>query len=183
MDAFEEIVGKVFQRDGYWVQQSVKVKLTEEDKKKINKVKAPRWEIDLVAYKGKTNELLIIECKSYLDSLGVTVSAFDGSNAKFAERYKLFHNKKLRQIVFKRLIKQFSEAGTCPKNVKIKLCLVAGRIGSAQDREKLHRCFTKNGWQLYDEIWLKEKLKNISTVGYENSVMTITAKLLLRNYK
>jgi hypothetical protein len=71
MDAFEQVVAGLLFREGYWVTQGYKVELTKEEKRLIGKPCSPRWEIDLLAYKGSTKELLAVECKSYLDSVGV----------------------------------------------------------------------------------------------------------------
>ena len=41
MDAFESNVAEVLWRDGYWVQNAVKVDLTKDDKSKINRPSSP----------------------------------------------------------------------------------------------------------------------------------------------
>ena len=56
MDAFESVVAEVLWRDGYWVQNAVKVDLTKEDKSKINRPSSPRWELDIVGYSGQRGE-------------------------------------------------------------------------------------------------------------------------------
>ena len=71
MDAFEALISMLLRHEGYWTTPSFKVELTKREKAKIEKVSSPRWEVDLVAYKGSTNEVLAIECKSFLDSTGV----------------------------------------------------------------------------------------------------------------
>src|SRR6185295_1642542 len=99
MDSFESLVATLLRRDGYWIWPSFKVELTKEEKRAIGKHSSPRWEVDLVAYKGATNEVLAIECKSYLDSGGVLFrkGCFDPPH-----RYKLFCDAKLRQVVLDR---------------------------------------------------------------------------------
>jgi len=69
MDSFEQVVATILGRNGYWVRTSVKVALTPDEKREIGRPSAPRWELDVVAYSGSRNELLVVECKSYLDSL------------------------------------------------------------------------------------------------------------------
>lgn len=71
MDAFEQLAAELLFANGWWVQTSVKVELTKEEKKQVGRQSSPRWELDVVAYKGATNEILVIECKSFLDSRGV----------------------------------------------------------------------------------------------------------------
>ncbi len=92
-----------------------------------------------------------MECKSYLDSRGVALRAFDGSDAKFAERFKLFSDDNLRNVVFVRLRKQLAACGACAPNAAVKLCLACGRIATTADREGLHKHFTAKGWDLWDE--------------------------------
>ena len=45
--------------------------MTKAQKREVGRPSTPRWEIDLVAYKAAKNELLAVECKSFLDSTGV----------------------------------------------------------------------------------------------------------------
>jgi hypothetical protein len=79
MDAFEQLVSEILWMEGYWVRTSVKVELTKDEKRKIGRPSSPRWELDIVAYSGRDNLLKIIECKSYLDSRGVALRAFDAA--------------------------------------------------------------------------------------------------------
>jgi hypothetical protein len=103
MDAFEQLVSEILWMEGYWVRTSVKVELTKDEKRQIGRPSSPRWELDIVAYSGRENLLKIVECKSYLDSRGVALRAFDGSDDKSAERFKLFTDERLRAVVFERL--------------------------------------------------------------------------------
>ncbi len=180
MDAFESVVVEVLWRDGYWVQNAVKVDLTKDDKSKINRPSSPRWELDVVGYSSRQREILIVECKSYLDSRGVTFGAFNGSDQRNARRVKLFNDDVLRGVVLDRLSCQMVEAGLVPKRHKTKLALVCGNIASDQDRQLLHQHFHTRGWLLWDNVWLREKLTSISKSGYENSPVAVVSKLLLR---
>ena len=180
MDAFEQLVSEILWREGYWVRTSVKVDLTKEEKRNIGRPSSPRWEIDVVAYSGRDNLLRVVECKSYLDSRGVALRAFDGNDKKFAERFKLFSDDNLRAVVFERLRQQLASSGACPPNAKVKLCLACGRIATDADRKGLHKHFADKGWDLWDESWLRERLQQMSTGSYENEVSAVVAKLLLR---
>lgn len=180
MDAFETVVSEILWRRGYWVQNSLKVELTREDKIKIGRHSSPRWEIDVVAYNGARNEILIVECKSYLDSLGVAFKGFDGSDAKAALRYKLFNEPVLRDVIVDRICCQLAEIGLIQSNPTVKLALVCGKIVREKDREQLRDHFDKSGWLFWDEIWLKEELKKMASGSYENSPVAVVAKLLLR---
>lgn len=180
MDAFESVVGEILWRDGYWVQPSFKVELTKAEKVAIGRPTSPRWELDLVGYSGQRNELLVVECKSYLDSTGVQYCAFNGGNEKFGNRFKLFNDDTLRKVVLRRLSLQLVDAGLIDEDPSVKLALVCGKISRDEDRRQLQEHFDMNGWLLWDDRWLKEKLQAISTGGYENSPVAVVAKLLLR---
>lgn len=56
---------------GSWTQTSIQVDLTKAEKRALGRHSSPRWELDVEASCGATNELLVVECKSFLDSLGV----------------------------------------------------------------------------------------------------------------
>jgi hypothetical protein len=180
MDAFEQVVSEILWMDGFWVRTSVKVDLTKKEKVRIGRPSSPRWELDIVGYSGRDNTLRVVECKSYLDSRGVALRAFDGSDAKFAERFKLFSDDKLRAVVFERLRRQLAECGACASDATVKLCLACGRIATTADREGLHKHFKEKGWELWDEKWLRGKLQLMSERGYENQVSAVVSKLLLR---
>jgi hypothetical protein len=180
MESFETLVGSLLEKDGYWVRTSVKVELTREEKKIIGRPSSPRWELDLVAYKVKSNELLVVECKSYLDSPGVRLRGLDGSDQNDARRYKLFNDKILRKTVFTRLVRQLASSGSCKPSPSINLCFAAGKVATEADREGIKALFGRSGWRLFDDSWLKERLLSASKSGYENEVVSVVAKLLLR---
>jgi hypothetical protein len=58
--------------------------------------------------------------------------------------------------------------------------LACGRIASEADRKGLRKLFAPKRWDLWDEHWLRERLKRMKKQGYENQVSTVVAKLLLR---
>jgi len=178
MDSFEQVVATILDRAGYWVRTSVKVNLTREDKQAISRPSSPRWELDIVAYSGREKELLVVECKSYLDSAGVRATSFDGPKAADETRYKLFSDESLRHVVFSRLETQLVEQGFCPPGTKARLCLAAGNIHG--DPARLREIFDAKGWKLFERGWLISGLEALATESYENSVASIAAKLLLR---
>lgn len=178
MDSFESIVKTIFESRGYWVQSSYKVCLTKEEKREIGKPSSPRRELDLVAYKGSTNEILAIECKSFLDSPGVQIQSFTGG--KGSDKYKMFNEDKLREVVFRRMKIQLIEDGLCKANPKIKLCLATGKVTTQRDRDELEKHFSQKGWHLYSDKWIKENLLRLSESGYENEVSIVATKILSR---
>jgi hypothetical protein len=179
MDSFEQVVATILDRAGYWVRTSVKVHLTREEKQAIGRPSAPRWELDIVAYGGTARQLLVVECKTYLDSGGVRAGSFEGPKASEETRYKLFSDETLRRVVLSRLDAQLVEQGFCPPGTKAQLCLAAGNIYG--DPAALHAIFAAKGWQLFDRNWLRAGLEALATESYENSVASIVAKLLLRD--
>ena len=179
MDSFEDLLSTLFNRKGYWTKTNFKVELTKAEKVQIERPSSPRWEIDLIAYKPKENELLMIESKSYLDSGGVHISSFDGSNKNNANRFKLFNEETLQRVVFNRLKIQLEEQGLINKNPSTKLCLVAGKIDK-RTKEQVMQFFNKKGWLIFDDEWLKNELKELSYSGYENTTAAYVSKLLLR---
>lgn len=167
----------LLRRDGYWTATSVKVELSKAEKRKIGRATSPRWEIDVVAYKGATNEILAIECKSFLDSVGVKFR-----NGRFdpEKTYKLFCSDILRKTVLGRLRRQLVEEGACAQKPRVQLCMAVGKIARSSDRAGLEAHFQLHGWQLFDERWIREKLRETSNTSFENDVAHVVAKLLVR---
>ena len=178
MDSFESIVKTIFENKGYWVKTSFKVNLTKEEKRKIGRPSSPRWEIDIIAYKGSRNEVLVIECKSYLDNPGVKADSL--KNGKYKERYKLFNEKVLQSVVFSRLITQLTETGLCQNDPSIKLCLAVGNVASDKDRQQITEYFDTQDWGFYSDKWIKKELIKLSESGYENDIATVVTKILTR---
>ncbi len=178
MDAFETLIALLLKRDGYWTTTSFRVALTKDDKQAIGRHSSPRWELDVLAYKGAKNEVLVVECKSYLDSRGVV---FRNGSFEPPTRYKLFTDDKLRDVVLARLQEQLVASGACRRSPRVTLCLAAGNVARVTDREGLRMHFGAQRWQLFDEDWICERLMSTASAGYENDVAHVAAKLILRN--
>lgn len=177
MNAFEDIVALCLEEEGFWTKKSVKVNITKTDKREIGSPSMPRPEIDLVAFNVKKNELLLIEAKSYLDSPGVRFSGLTGG--KSSVRYKLFNDDILRGIVSKRLYEDYLKRGLIKEDTKINYALAAGKIYSS-DEEKIRNYFLEKGWEFISPVRIKNTLKELSNKGWEDSLVTVTAKLVLR---
>jgi len=176
MDAFEQIVGMLLKRSGYWVHSSYKVCLTKQEKVRVRIPTCPRWELDIIAYRPKDNELLAVECKSFLNSTGVIYESFSGRDRKGAKRYKLFTDAKLRKTVLARLVKQLRKVGLVLSSPKVILCLAAGHIRKG-DKEKIQNHCEKNGWRLFGEDWFREEFEKLAEADYENDIAIVAAKL------
>jgi len=177
MNAFESVVPLVLRSQGYWIHQSVKVELTKAEKRAINRSTSPRWEIDLVAYSPRGNELLAVECKSYMDSVGVQ---YRSGALHPAKSYKLFSEPRTRRVVLGRLARQLTASGHCRPRPRVTLCLAAGKIASSSTEAKLVPFFHRQGWRLIGPGRIVAELKNCIDTSYENDVAFVVAKLLGR---
>lgn len=180
MDAFEQLVAEALFSQGYWVETSVKVILTKEEKEKIGRKSSPRWELDLVAYRPCDNEMLIVECKSFLDSTGVQWAELQDSHP--STRYKLFKEPVLREVVLNRLRLQMASQGRCSDDVKLRLGMAMGKAKNG-DEAVLRSHFELNGWLLLGPDWLRARLSELAGMSYSNQVSAIVSKLLLRSPK
>ncbi|MQY73323.1 MAG: hypothetical protein GH142_06620, partial [Dehalococcoidia bacterium] len=167
MNAFEEIVAKCFEEEGYWVRRSVKVEISKQDKRNLGKPSMPRPEIDLVALNFKKNELLLVEVKSYLDSYGVYFEAVVGKDPKDKERYRLFWNAKYREIISSNLKNQYLTQGLINQRTKINYALAAGNIHYQEDDHKIRDYFSKQPekWILITPRQIKSMIKGLSVKG------------------
>jgi hypothetical protein len=181
MEAFEQIVARVFDRQGYWIKQSYKVDVTKEEKRLIGTPDMPRVEIDLLAFRPNENVVHVIECKSYLDSRPIAIDCFKAGQ-KRAARFKLFNDSNRRAIVFEALQRQLVADSICREGVTLRLGLVAGNVHPSH-RLDLKALFELAGWDLWDDIWVAQKLRDFSSGLYENSLVDITAKLIERTVR
>jgi hypothetical protein len=177
LDSFESLIAMLLKREGYWTAIGVKVELSKEEKRAIGVATTPRWEMDVVAYRGATNELLAVECKSFLDSTGVI---FRNGQFEPPKRYKLFANETTRRVVLAKLGEQMVASSACAPNPTVTLCLAAGKIARKSDRLQMLEHFATHGWRLFDEDWVFSRLKTAATAGFENDVAHVVAKLILR---
>jgi hypothetical protein len=181
MDAFEATVAKVLEASGFWVRPSYKVELTKADKVALGNPSMPRPEIDVLAYHPARNEVIAVECKSYFDSDGVNANDVLSSDAKYAERYKLFNREPLRAMVLQRLQEQLCAKGLCLPAPRVRLGMAVGHFKSDKDRATLNREFETRAWVLFTDQWLRERVVELAVAGYDNSVVVSVAKLLLRS--
>ncbi len=56
--------------------------------------------------------------------------------------------------------------------------MAAAHIANKTDRAAMQQHFKKNGWRLFDEQWIKTKLKDIGSHGYQDDLAYFVAKLL-----
>jgi hypothetical protein len=178
VNAFESVIASLLENDGFWVRSSYKVELTPKQKKAIGRPKCPRWELDLVAYCAESNELRIVECKSYLDSPGVTFRDFNETGTYGAARYKLFNDRVLRETVLSQAKAELIKAHACLPDPVVILGLAAGKFRNNDDAKNVAVLFTANQWLLLGPDWIRGRLKRLAASGYDNSVASIVAKLM-----
>ncbi len=178
MDAFESLMALLLAGEGYWTATSFKVNLTKDQKRAIGKPSMPRPELDVVAYKASTNEVLVVECKSFIDLRGLifTNDSFGKPNL-----YILFLDGNRRKVVFKALARQMVNAGLCRPNPKIVLCLAAAHIADKTDRKGLIRFLDRIKAKLFDEAWVRNRLEQLSSTAYENETVHMVVKLLAKD--
>ncbi|MBK3802678.1 hypothetical protein GAY33_26310 [Azospirillum brasilense] len=182
MDAFEQVVAEILQHQGYWVWPSYWVTLEPEDRAIVGHNVA-RVNIDVLAYRAQRGdeppELLVVECKSFLDSTGVQYRSFepDGPDSNL---YKLFTRDAWRDIVVNRLHEQLRAQGLIgPNELLGTLCLACGKI-RAGDQDRLAQHFQDREWKLWGPDWLHDRLVEMTNSRYHNSVAMIVAKIMHR---
>ncbi|HRS37771.1 MAG TPA: hypothetical protein P5292_01210 [Bacteroidia bacterium] len=179
MDAFEQIIGQLLVEEKYWVRHSVKIDLTPEEKRYINKPSTPRPEIDIVAYNTTTDTIYLLEVKSYLDSPGVVSEHVAIEQDEQSGRYKLLTAMNYRTTLAKRLHADWCKSGHIRKSTRISFGLIAGKVYRNRELE-LRRYFQKQGWLFWGPSEIKSRILRLSQKGYENNTVTIAAKILTR---
>lgn len=181
MDAFEQIAARLFEVQGYWTRIGYAVELTKAQKASIGQPSLPRPQLDVLAYKPATNELLIIECKSYLDSRGVSIAGFHGQPAAEKDVFKMFNRQPLRELVITSLLGQLRREGLLVgEEPTVRLVLVAGKVHAAEE-PKLRALFAERGWSFIGPSEVAAGVRAFADRGYENDVITIVTKVLERN--
>lgn len=156
MDSFEQIVSYFLEADGYWTRIGVRINVSRKEKAKLGKRTIPRPELDVVAFKPATNELLVVECKGYLDSCGVSLKSFLGDHSLSKNRFKIFNDSKLRRLVRTKLVRQFKADGLLRESPKLIFALAAGKINS-EEQSKLEKHFSRKKWRLFTPQSASEK--------------------------
>ena len=178
MDAFEEIISELLERDKYWVKNSVKINtITKEDKVDLQKPSMPTPEIDLVAYDAGNNELILIEVKSFLYSGGVRKDDVIVSHPYLKGKYKILTCLRYQEILKKRLREKWEERGLINPDTQIRFGLIAGNIyGNHESDIKKHA--VDNNWFYWGPRDIETKIKDLANTSYENKQINMISKIL-----
>jgi hypothetical protein len=134
MDHFESIIATLLEAEGYWVRRSFKVNLTQEEKRRIGKYSIPRPEIDLLALRASTNEVIALEAKSYFDSPGVKIAELMASHDVPEGRYKLFTSERSEPLFFRACLRTWWLAAWPIHKPKFRWVLQRGMFIKAKAR-------------------------------------------------
>jgi len=179
MDAFEQIVGQLLEEEKFWVRHCVKVNLTSEEKRSINKPSTPRPEIDIAAYHVPTDTVYLLEVKSFLDSPGVVFEHATATHKIQEGRYKLLTSSTYRAVIERRLLIDWQQSGHINQHTSFNYGLIAGKVYKNRENE-LETHFNSLGYLFWGPTKIKAKISLLSAKGYENNAVTIAAKLLMR---
>ena len=205
MEAFESLCEILLRQVGYWVIPGIYVGLSQHDKDSLDETIAlpslgqrvfksfPRTQLDLVAYKPAKNELLIIECKSFLDSSGIATGSFPYFRSAAVnqpaskkevgrfKQYKLFQHPEYFAAVSKQLISNLTSMGMLSQTSvpSVHLMLACGRLADASSTQ-IRNEFRIRGWRFAGPRIIVRGLSRLRNLGYHNDPIVMTAKLLLR---
>lgn len=175
MDAFEDLVARILERDGYWVIQNYKVELSKAEKRQLGTPSMPRPDVDILAYSAAANTIYWIECKSYLDSTGVMAVSFT-KDGIWSSHYKLFNNDPYRKIATRRLLSQLRNSGQVAPRPKIRYWLIAGHF-AGESQKIIQTQFRRRGWILSGPDWIRLQLEGMADDHYTNDIVTMAMKI------
>jgi hypothetical protein len=172
MDGFETIVAAILEHQNYWVRRNLRLELPIEKRRTRS---SPRPELDIVAYSPADNELLVVECKSWLNSAGVKAKHFE-PGSKAIKRYRLFLDPDpvYWKAVREGLIGQLKLGNLRPN---VRRCLVAGKVPPS-DLQRLKDKFQEEDWIFHDPDWVCAGLEEFQKSGYQNDAVVMAVKLL-----
>jgi hypothetical protein len=170
MDAFESIVAAIFEAQNYWVRRNVRLELPLESRRTRN---SPRVEIDMIVLSQTKAELLVVECKSFLDSKGVRANAFLRPTPRSEKRYRLFLDSQYWSTVRNGVVNQLDLQG---HQLRIQRCLVAGNVVGPS--EPLMELASQSDWVFRDREWVRSGLKDLQKGLYTNDAVVMALKLM-----
>jgi superfamily II RNA helicase len=109
----------------------------------------------------------------------VWYEAVSGDDKKFANRYRLLTDSKYRKVVTNRFREAYLKQGLINEQTIINYGLAAGHIHSGNEPH-IREYFLKKRWKLFTPEQIKERVKQLSTKGWEDDLVTMTAKLILK---
>jgi hypothetical protein len=136
----------------------------------------------VIAYKPSTNEILVIACKSYLDSPGVMLAGFMGKKIATKDVYKLFNRARLREGSARNADRATpSRRPACPLRARGARSVVANGWSTRKMSPKCGRSLQRKDGPSSDRAKVAFGLRAFADRGYENDVVTFVTKILERN--
>ncbi len=157
IDKFENIVTTLLEEEGFWVRHKFKVSVSLEEKKQIGKQSAPKPEIDMLAFNLRTNEVLALDVKAYLDSPGAKLSLLQEEHEVPTGRFKLFTSERYRNLVLARLLQDLIALGMANAETKVKLGMIAGKVNQGQS-EAIRAHMLAHDWLFWSPEDVKAKV-------------------------
>ncbi|GFN21951.1 hypothetical protein TAMC210_02670 [Thermanaeromonas sp. C210] len=103
-----------------------------------------------------------------------------GENRDIGKRYRLFTDARFREIVTRKMKEDYLAQGLINATTRINYALAAGHVYS-NDEARIQDYFQKNGWIFISPSQIKERIRKLAAKGWEDNLITITAKLLLKD--
>ena len=182
VDQFEAVIRTLLEADHYWVQSSFKLELDDDGRRQIGNKYVPRPEIDLLALKFSSNEVLAVEAKSFIDSAGVRLADLEKRHRRPEGRYKLFTSIRYRNTVLSLIKEQLCEHGMANAKTKMKLMLAVGNV-SGNNTAAIADLARDREYDFWSPTIVKEKVTALERTKWINDPVVITSKILLRKRK
>ena len=157
IDKFENIVTTLLEEEGFWVRHKFKVSVSLEEKKQIGKQSSPKPEIDMLAFNLRTNEVLALDVKAYLDSPGAKLSLLQEEHDVPTGRFKLFTSERYRSLVLARLLQDLITLGMANAETKVRLGMIAGKVNQGQS-EAIREHMVAHDWLFWSPDDVKAKV-------------------------
>jgi len=159
MNAFEQIAAHFFEVQGYWTRVGTK-SMFQRKRSENSETEYATPRSRLAGFQPGSNQLLVMECKSWLDSTGVRVANF-GEDPVHNKHMKLFNRDGLRELLTSKLLAQLRQEGLLPTtDPSIRYGLVAGKI-KAGNEPKIREIFDAKDWLLVTPSDFGQRLEKV----------------------
>lgn len=179
IDTFEQLVGEMFEANGWWIRRNVLLGMPAEAGPEEEKRPARRCQLDLVAYKPSDGIVLAIECKAYLDSRGIGTHNLTGS-ARSRRVLRLFNDRDHNAWVGEELKRRYQELGLCRPGDRVRFALACARIVETR-RDVLEAWFRERDFELVGPERIASYLRDMGRDRGGRTAPAVAARLLMGN--